>query len=147
MNTGSSNRLTYDYCAYRRRLKESTDPFRYRMDMNPHENCNKCVYDKFYKPNDPEIIDIESELKNINRPATKCPEFKYNPTCKPSKCCVSTFDDSVPVVLAPELCPIIFNNIPRVYDTGDDGFGTGMPNCDSSTMFQLKGKADPYKHH
>ena len=73
MNTGSSNRLLYDYCAYKKTLRESTDPFRYRMYEGAFENCNKCIYDKFWRPFD--LVDEESELKNITRPATKCPQF------------------------------------------------------------------------
>jgi hypothetical protein len=116
MNIGGSNRLPYDVCAYQKKLYESTSPLGYQLAEYKFENCTKCRQDKFYRPFD--LVDVESELKNITRLASKCPEKKYNPNCPKSKTCLSTFDPSVPVVLAPEVCPIIFNNIPRMRDVG-----------------------------
>ncbi len=118
MNQGSSNRLVYDECAYAQKLGDSTSPFQYRTYMGAYENCDKCKYDKFWRPFDPEIVDVESELKNISRPATKCANLKYSPTCKKSNMCMSTFDPSRPVVLLPDVCPIIFNNIPKQTSNG-----------------------------
>ena len=83
MNTGSSNRLIYDKCAYDKDLSESVAPLNYRMYSGAHENCNKCKHDKIYRPFD--LVDQESELKNITRANTRCPEFKYNPNCKACK--------------------------------------------------------------
>ena len=100
MNTGSSNRQIYDSCNYQKRLYESTSPLAYQLYQGAHENCNKCIYDKFYVPYQPEIVDIESELKNITRPLSDCDQFKYSPKCKKSGLCVSTFDRTVPIVLA-----------------------------------------------
>ena len=57
--------------------------------------------------------ELESELKNLTRPLSQCDQFKYSPSCKKSGLCLSTFDKSVPVILAPEVCPIVYNNIPR----------------------------------
>ena len=65
MNTGSSNRLIYDRCAYDKELAESVAPLNYRMYSGAHENCNKCIYTKFYRPFD--LVEQESELKNITR--------------------------------------------------------------------------------
>jgi hypothetical protein len=113
MNTGSSNRQIYDTCNYEKRLYESTSPLAYQLYQGKFENCNKCVYDQFYVPFQPEIVDVESELRNITRPLSDCDQFKYSPKCKRSGLCVSTFDKTVPIVLAPEVCPIIYNNIPR----------------------------------
>lgn len=113
MNQGSSNRQLYDRCNYQKRLYESTSPLAYRMYFGQVENCNKCQYDRFYVKYQPEIVDVESELKNLTRPLSKCDQFKYSPTCKKSSLCLSTFDKSAPVILAPEICPIVFNNIPR----------------------------------
>jgi hypothetical protein len=127
MNTGSSNRLIYDKCAYDKNLSESVAPLNYRMYSGAHENCNKCVHDKIYRPFD--LVDQESELKNITRLSTKCPEFKYNPNCKKQKGCKkhchTTFDNNNPIVLAPEVCPIVFNNIEKPTDVGYT-----MPNQD-----------------
>ena len=116
MNTGSSNKLIYDNCAYQKRLYESTSPLQYQMYHGKFENCHKCVHDKFYTPY--MLVDIETELRNQNRPLSHCTQFKYLPNCKKSGMCLSTFDKSVPVVMAPETCPIVFNNIPKVNDPG-----------------------------
>jgi len=108
---GFSTRLPYDDCAYIKQLNESTAPFSYQMYDGKYENCNKCVYDHFTRPFDEDIINIDSELSNRSRPASNCPSRKYNPHCKKTKNCISTFDKSVPVVLAPEVCPIVYNNL------------------------------------
>jgi hypothetical protein len=115
---GSSNRLIYDECAYAQKLGDSTSPFQYRTYMGMYENCEKCVQDKFWRPFDAEIVDVESELKNISRPATKCASLKYHPACKKSDMCISTYDNSRPVVLNRDVCPVVKNNIPRMSSNG-----------------------------
>lgn len=116
MNIGSSNRLVYDNCSYAKELYESTSPLLYHLYEGKHENCGKCLKDKFWRPFD--LVDIESELWNITRPNSNCDQFKYDPKCKKSNMCISTFDKEVPVVLAPEVCPIIHNNIPKMKSPG-----------------------------
>ena len=116
MNIGSFNRTSYDQCAYEKRLQEGTSPLTYQLYEGKFENCNKCKFDKFYRPFD--LVDIESELRNQTRRASKCPQHKYNPKCEKSQRCMSTFDKTAPVVLAPEVCPIVFNNIPRQRSPG-----------------------------
>jgi hypothetical protein len=116
MNIGSFNRTSYDNCGYQKYLMESTSPLAYNLYQGAHENCNKCLYDKFWTPY--QLVDIETELKNITRPLSKCDQFKYTPGCKRSGLCLSTFDRSVPVVPAPEVCPVVYNNIPRYTSPG-----------------------------
>ncbi len=111
MNIGSSNRTLYDNCDYQKRLYESTSPLAYALYQGKFENCGKCLHDKFWTPY--QLVDIETELRNQTRPLSNCDQFKYNPNCKKSGLCMSTFDKDVPVVLAPEVCPIIYNNIPK----------------------------------
>ena len=111
MNIGGSNRLIYDNCSYQKQLYESTSPLAYQLSQYKYENCNKCLYDKFWTPY--QLVDIETELRNQTRPLSHCDQFKYSPKCSKSGLCLSTFDRSVPVVPAPEVCPIIYNNIPR----------------------------------
>ena len=118
MNQGSSNRLPYDECAYAQKLHDSTTPFQYRTYAGAYENCDKCKLDKFWRPFDPEIVDVESELKNISRPATKCTTLKYHPSCKKSSACMSTFDPSRPVVHNADVCPVVHNNIPKITHNG-----------------------------
>ena len=116
MNTGSSNRTMYDKCAYQKRLHESTSPLAYQLYHGKFENCNKCVHDKFWTPY--ALVDVETELRNMTRPMSKCDQMKYNPACGKTDMCWSTFDESVPVVYAPEVCPIVHNNIEKVTDKG-----------------------------
>ena len=116
MNIGASNKMLYDNCAYQKRLYESTSPLLYQLYEGAHEHCKKCLYDKFWRPFD--LVDIESELMNITRPNSKCDQFKYDPRCVQSTSCLSTFDKDVPVVFAPEVCPIIHNNIPKMKSPG-----------------------------
>lgn len=111
VNMGGSNRLIYDKCAYQKELYESTSPLTYQLYEGKHEHCEKCMYKKaFYRPFD--LVDVESELKNITRANSHCPQYKYNPQCTKSKSCLSTFDKSVPVVPPANACPILKNNIP-----------------------------------
>lgn len=117
MNIGASNRLIYDNCSYQKRLKESTTPLEYQLYQGKHENCNKCTdKDVFWTPY--ALVDIETELRNQTRPMSHCDRFKYNPNCQHSGLCLSTFDKDIPVAPAPEVCPIIFNNIPRQTSPG-----------------------------
>jgi len=112
-NFGSSNKRIYDNCAYQKQLTESQSPLLYRTYQGMFENCNKCLFDNYFvKPYDSQIVDRESELKNITRPSSKCSQFMYNPTCPKSGLCTSTYDLSNPKVLSPDLCPIVTNNLP-----------------------------------
>lgn len=117
MNQGSSNRQIYDNCSYAQWAHASTEPLQYQLYMGKNENCGKCRYkEQFWHPYD--LVDVESELRNQTRPVSRCGMYKYNPNCKMSKECFSTFDKNVPVVLAPECCPIVFNNIPKRTNPG-----------------------------
>lgn len=113
MNIGSSNRPIYDTCSYEKKLYESTSPLGYRLYGGYAENCNKCTDGNFWFKYQPQVVDVESELLNLTRPLSDCDQFKYNPNCKRSGLCTSTFDKRNPVILAPEVCPILTQNIPR----------------------------------
>lgn len=116
-NFGSSNKLMYDCCEYEKSLEQSVTPLSYYLYDGKYENGHKCVYDKqFWKPQD--LVDIESELFNLTRPATKCPSGHYNPNCQASPHCFSTFDKNVPVVINPDVCPIVHNNIKKATNPG-----------------------------
>lgn len=119
---GSFNRLPYDKCAYMQRLQESTSPLNYQMYEGKFQSCNKCLLDGvFHRPFDANVVQIESELKNILRPNTSCNVYKYNPNCKTSRSCISTFNPNVPVISDRNVCPVVFNNIPK------SGAGYVMP--------------------
>ncbi len=116
MNIGSSNRPIYDNCQYMKQLSESTSPLLYRLYEGQYEVCSKCKKDVFIKRYD--LVDVESELRNITRVKSKCDQFQYNPTCKKSDTCTSTFDDSNLIVYPPEICPIVHNNIQKMTTPG-----------------------------
>ena len=90
----SFTRLAYDKCNLQNRNNNSMNVGQYNLDTPV--NCGSC-----YQVN-PQIInqgsgismnantpwrfgagpvDVESELRNINRPATNCPSGKYQPKC------------------------------------------------------------------
>ena len=102
------SKLSYDRCAYQKKIYQSVEPLGYMLYAGAYENCNKCRQDKFWRPFDKDIIDTESDLKNITRRNTKCPQYKYSPNQK----------KSYPTVLPSELCPIVHSNIPQVSGSG-----------------------------
>ena len=109
---GSFNRLRYDNCAYSQDLNQSTSPLNYQMSRYKFENCSACSYDgKYFAPFD--LVDYESELKNITRPNTLCSDLKYSPTCEKSDMCISTFEQDNPVVMIRNVCPVVCNNIKK----------------------------------
>ena len=65
---GASNRQIYDCCAYAQSLQQSVDPMQYQLYFGAHENCSKCIDKRAWFKQDREIVDIESDLWNINRP-------------------------------------------------------------------------------
>jgi hypothetical protein len=118
-NAGSFNRLIYDNCETQKRVAQSTGSFGYQMYAGKYENSQKCVANQNhnYRPFDPEIVSRENDIRNISRQASKCAEHQYNPNCR-SKTCISTFDPSNPIVMPPEACPIIRNNLVRPTNPG-----------------------------
>lgn len=105
---GSFNRTRVDTCDYAKRVYESTSPLAYMLFFGAHENCGKCVKNKFYTKYD--LVDVESDLLNIIRPLSKCEAFNYNPNCN-SKNCMSTFSRHAPIVPDPSICPIVHTNM------------------------------------
>lgn len=79
------NRLKYDECAYSAQLKQSLSPFEYIVDPVKYENCKQCRMElgvvggtavSHIKGN---LVDLENDLRNQNRPNTKCPAYKWQP--------------------------------------------------------------------
>ena len=79
------NRLTYDTCAYSQSLKQSTSPLDYVLDPIKYENCQKCRMElgvvggtavSHIKGN---LVDLENDLRNQNRPQTHCSAYKFSP--------------------------------------------------------------------
>ena len=90
----SFNRLLYDSCERKKNIVEAQAPGLYQL--NTPVVCGSCLEDNpsirmqkggvsmnsgvewrfFSGP-----VDVESDLRNINRPASRCPEPKFNPEC------------------------------------------------------------------
>lgn len=90
-----SNSL-YDECNINKRQIESVAPFKYMTD-NIYENKNNCfvgispfMHKQFHNI-PPNSVDIENDLRNRNRPLSRCPETQFDPTklnnCKACQQC------------------------------------------------------------
>src|SRR5438874_6223850 len=84
----SWNRSRYDQCAYQKDLSQSTSSINYTLDPNKFYNCNDCRIEfgllggnnvSLTKSN---MVDLESDLFNITRQLSNCPERKYLPYCE-----------------------------------------------------------------
>ena len=84
----SSNRLSYDTCAYKKTLDQSVGPLSYQLNPIKYENCNKCRMElglvggnnvSQIKGN---LVDLESDLRGTTRSASLCPSKHYHPSCE-----------------------------------------------------------------
>jgi len=77
-----------DQCAYNKELSESTSALGYIMDPNKYYSCSPCRIEfGLVGGNDVSItegnmVDVESELMNLTRQLSVCPERKYLPFCE-----------------------------------------------------------------
>lgn len=139
---GYSDNLFYDDCAYNQRLKENREFAQYQLYQGAYENIGKCKYDRFYHPYDLVDVESELKNQTrplSDCPSLKYMGVKQTGTCstknKPyqvdylhnhnyksinvptTNCSINgtlgTFNKTVPVVYPPELCPIVYNNIPK----------------------------------
>jgi len=112
-SNGSSNRLMYDRCATEQRINDSIFSQSYYIFPPYGENIQRCGGIK--NTGMACRVDTESELKAIKPPASKCPQFKYNPNCN-SNICQSTYN--MTNVLPFDICPIVANNLPKFNNVG-----------------------------
>jgi hypothetical protein len=84
----SSNRLTYDACAYQKSLEMSGSPLEYALYSGKYENSAKCRIEfgvvggnavSVYGGN---LVDLESELRGQTRQASICQSTMYKPSSK-----------------------------------------------------------------
>jgi len=84
----SSNRLSYDPCAYTASLKQSMSPLDYMLYTGKYENSAKCRIEfgtvggngvSIFSGN---LVDLESDLRGQTRIASLCPSTMYNPSQK-----------------------------------------------------------------
>ena len=112
----SSNRLMYDSCEAKQRVKDSTEPLNYMLYPGKYENCAKCRIElgavggnavSIFSGN---MVDLESDLRGQSRPLSKCNANQFNPTTMkpqgslmPLKTCQPW--SYKPVVAAPKFQP------------------------------------------
>ena len=83
----SFNRLMYDSCSYKKTVEESTGTLSYMLNPIKYENCSKCRVEfgvlggTNVSHTKGQLVDTESELRNITRMNSKCPTKKYIPQC------------------------------------------------------------------
>jgi hypothetical protein len=79
----SSNRLKYDDCSFKKDLSQSVSPLDYVMDRVRFEHRDKCRNEmglvggpavSHIKGN---MVDLESDLIGITRPASQCPSMSW----------------------------------------------------------------------
>jgi len=81
----SSNRLSYDKCAYKQSLLQSVAPVEFSLDPIAYEHCNKCrpelgiVGGSAVSHINGNLVDLENDLRGQTRPLTKCPTYMYTP--------------------------------------------------------------------
>jgi len=114
MNPSASNRVKYDVSAFQNQLHIMTAPLSFNMYLGTFENQNKCRNDRFFKKFD--LVDVESELRNLDRPLSKSNDLEFSQTCIDRGYCMNTF--LAPSVLPAEVCPIVHNNIPFPKSSG-----------------------------
>jgi len=80
----SSNRLIYDQCEYKQKLKESVSSTGFLLDPLKFEHVNKCRHEfgllggtnvSHVKGN---LVDLENDLRGQTRPMTRCSTYKYS---------------------------------------------------------------------
>lgn len=86
----SFTRLDYDPCTYRTNLTQSVGPGDYSIST-PSQQCSTCLSsDPWLQGSggvticrERPLIDVDSELHNLSRPATNCPAGLYHPSTQP----------------------------------------------------------------
>jgi len=82
----SSNRLSYDSCAYKTDLKQSTDPLQYMLYQGKYYNDSHCRNSfglvggngvSLYSGN---LVDLESDLRGQTRMASECSSKMFQPS-------------------------------------------------------------------
>lgn len=80
----SFSRAYYDSCTYSDRLVENASQLDYTMDKTKYVNCGPCRFEQGPIGGNEvtlapaaAIVDIESSLLGIDRPATKCAAYKF----------------------------------------------------------------------
>ena len=118
--SGSFERLKYDEETYNVALKQSTAPLNYRMDPIAVTRCNPCrvpepgfigkvgVSITHQRP----LVDVESDLMQLNVRNTKDPNQKYKPTCPQCGDCMEGYPCGGGVVAGCQSCQEKLHHLP-----------------------------------
>jgi hypothetical protein len=101
---GNFTRKSYDNCAYKQELRQSTDPLELIMDVNKYVNCKNICQPSSSKAvsNSAHLVDIESSMRGLDKLASNCDSAKH-PFCGPSGCLL-TSDERVAPHITPYAC-------------------------------------------
>lgn len=82
----ATGRLSDDTCAYRKAIRQSVDPLAYQLEPAKYIHGKRCRPvlgvvggNNISTLTGEALVDTESELFNITRPASDCPDRKYMP--------------------------------------------------------------------
>jgi hypothetical protein len=87
----SFNRLKYDSCAYSAALNENTSYANYILDTVKFHRCDTCrpqlgtVGGTAVSSIQGNLVDLENNLRGIDRPNTHCPSYKWLPVKDPER--------------------------------------------------------------
>jgi hypothetical protein len=80
----SFSRIHYDSCTYAESLNDNASQLDYTMDPTKYVNCGPCRFEagpiggnEVTQAPAASIVDIESSLKGIDRPSTRCAAYKF----------------------------------------------------------------------
>lgn len=85
---GTFTRLDNDACTYRTNLRQSIGPGDYALSAFAAPNCGTCITGDPWRQageagarcSSRSLVDVDSELIGITRPATNCPSGKFQAT-------------------------------------------------------------------
>lgn len=123
----SSNRLSYDDCAYTQRTGERVNPLTYQLFSSKHTLCQWCG-DKHEKSKSElswtERVTIENDLLNIDRKVSKCNTEKFQPSANPPEVIKSIFTPA-------RLCDrnVVWTNLQKPTGTGLPDMKKESPVC------------------
>lgn len=89
----SFTRTKYDDCAQRQYAETSTAPLNYSLDINRYDNCKKCrmelglVGGTTVSIIEGNLVDLDSDLRGVTRPTTRCASKKYQNSCAGDNSC------------------------------------------------------------
>jgi hypothetical protein len=102
--SGGNTKLIYDKCQTLQKTNESVKPGDYRLFKMAHVNCeHECKPDRSTPSNAFNVVDVESELKNITRIESKCNIARF-PNNITSGANINSASPRLPAYMPPWAC-------------------------------------------